>query len=57
MLSVTRPTGGDEFEEWIWDTGAALDLASEDVNQVMQNLRENGYHLQLPPGDQTGDLI
>lgn len=32
-------------------------LASEDVNEVMQNLRENGFHLQLPPGDQIGDLI
>ena len=33
------------------------DLASEDVNDVMQNLNDNGFHLQLPPGDQTGDLI
>ncbi len=24
-------------------------LASEDVNQVMQNLDEKGFHLQLPP--------
>ncbi len=32
-------------------------LASEDVNEVMQNLRENGFHLQLPPGDQSGDMI
>ncbi len=32
-------------------------LASENVNEVMQNLRENGFHLQLPPGDQSGDLI
>ena len=32
-------------------------LASEDVNQVMQNLRNHGFHLQLPPGDQIGDLI
>lgn len=32
-------------------------LASEDVNEVMQKLRENGFHLQLPPGDQVGDLI
>ena len=32
-------------------------LASEDVNEVMQNLRDNGFHLQLPPGDQKGDLI
>ena len=33
------------------------ELASEDVKDVMQNLEENGYHLQLPPGDQQGDLI
>jgi uncharacterized protein YcgL (UPF0745 family) len=33
------------------------ELASEDVKEVMQNLQENGYHLQLPPGDQQGDLI
>jgi uncharacterized protein YcgL (UPF0745 family) len=32
-------------------------LASEDVNQVMENLRKDGFHLQLPPGDQIGDLI
>ena len=32
-------------------------LASEDVGVVMQNLRDHGYHLQLPPGDQNGDLI
>ena len=34
-----------------------LSLASEDVNKVMQNLCENGFHLQLPPGDRTGELI
>lgn len=33
------------------------ELATEDVNEVMQNLEENGFHLQLPPGDQQGDLI
>ncbi len=33
------------------------ELAREDVNEVMQNLKENGFHLQLPPGDQQGDLI
>ena len=32
-------------------------LASEDVTEVMRNLRQQGYHLQLPPGDQQGDLI
>jgi uncharacterized protein YcgL (UPF0745 family) len=33
------------------------ELASEDVNEVIQNLRDQGFHLQLPPGDQKGDLI
>ena len=32
-------------------------LATEDVSLVMQNLRSEGFHLQLPPGDQKGDLI
>ena len=31
MLSVARPTYDDEYEEWIWDTGAALDVANEKV--------------------------
>lgn len=32
-------------------------LANEDVNQVMENLAEKGYHLQLPPQeDKTGWL-
>lgn len=32
-------------------------LAYEDVNQVMENLAEKGYHLQLPPQeDKTGWL-
>lgn len=32
-------------------------LAYEDVNQVMANLAEHGYHLQLPPSeDETGWL-
>ena len=29
-------------------------LAREDVNQVMADLRELGYHLQLPPSLQPG---
>jgi len=32
-------------------------LASEDVKLVIQNLRDKGFHLQLPPGDQDGDVI
>lgn len=32
-------------------------LAYEDVNQVMANLAEHGYHLQLPPTeDESGWL-
>jgi uncharacterized protein YcgL (UPF0745 family) len=35
----------------------ARKLAYEDVNQVMTDLAEHGYHLQLPPTeDQTGWL-
>ena len=32
-------------------------LASEDVHEVMDNLSERGFHLQLPPGDQEDELI
>jgi uncharacterized protein YcgL (UPF0745 family) len=32
-------------------------LASEDVELVLANLENQGFHLQLPPGDQDGDLI
>jgi uncharacterized protein YcgL (UPF0745 family) len=39
------------------DLSPERELASEDVLEVMQNLRDNGFHLQLPPGDQQGDLI
>ena len=39
------------------DLNPARKLAYEDVNQVMANLAEHGYHLQLPPTeDQTGWL-
>lgn len=32
-------------------------LAYEDVNEVMKNLKEHGYHLQMPPQvDDTGLL-
>ncbi len=32
-------------------------LANEDANQVMENLAEKGYHLQLPPQeDESGWL-
>ena len=37
--------------------GPERKLAYEDINQVMENLSEKGYHLQLPPNeDKTGWL-
>jgi len=32
-------------------------LAYADVNQVMQNLSEQGYHLQLPPKEDATGLL
>jgi len=32
-------------------------LAYEDVQQVMKSLEENGYHLQLPPQEDTTGLL
>jgi uncharacterized protein YcgL (UPF0745 family) len=32
-------------------------LAYEDVNQVMQNLSEHGYHLQMPPQEDVTGLL
>ena len=32
-------------------------LAREDVVQVMKNLDEQGFHLQMPPGEDEGELL
>jgi uncharacterized protein YcgL (UPF0745 family) len=32
-------------------------LAYADINQVMKNLEEQGYHLQLPPQKDTTGLL
>jgi uncharacterized protein YcgL (UPF0745 family) len=32
-------------------------LAYEDVNQVMKNLAEQGYHLQMPPQEDATGLL
>lgn len=37
------------------ELSAERPLASENVLDVMRNLAERGYHLQLPPGDRPGD--
>jgi len=32
-------------------------LAYEDINQVMKNLAEQGYHLQMPPQEDATGLL
>jgi uncharacterized protein YcgL (UPF0745 family) len=32
-------------------------LAFEDINQVMQNLADQGYHLQMPPREDATGLL
>ena len=32
-------------------------LAYEDVNRVMRNLKEQGFHLQMPPQDDATGLL
>jgi uncharacterized protein YcgL (UPF0745 family) len=32
-------------------------LAYEDINQVMQNLSDQGFHLQMPPSEDTTGLL
>lgn len=32
-------------------------LAYEDINQVMQNLEHQGYHLQMPPQEDATGLL
>lgn len=32
-------------------------LAYEDINLVMQNLAEHGYHLQMPPKEDSTGLL
>ena len=37
--------------------GPERKLAYEDVNKVMENLAEQGYHLQLPPQEDATGLL
>ena len=34
-----------------------ISLATEDVTQVMENLREQGFHLQLQPVEVAGTVL
>jgi uncharacterized protein len=33
------------------------ELAQEDARDVIHNLAKQGYHLQMPPGEDQGDLL
>jgi uncharacterized protein YcgL (UPF0745 family) len=45
--------------EFVMDLDLSPDrsLANEDVEHVMQNLAEEGYHLQLPPQEDVTGLL
>ena len=54
--ALTRVFGEPEFVIDL-ELSPGRQLAQEDVQVVMQNLDENGFHLQMPPGDDGGDLL
>ena len=55
-VSLTRIFGEPELVIEL-DLTPDRKLAYEDVNQVMENLQENGYHLQMPPQEDVTGLL
>lgn len=55
-VSLIKVFGEPEFVIAL-DLTAERKLAYEDVNQVMQSLQENGYHLQMPPQEDATGLL
>ncbi len=55
-VSLRKVFGEPEF---VMDLELTPDrkLAYEDVKQVMQNLAEQGYHLQMPPQEDATGLL
>jgi len=45
--------------EFVMDLELTADrkLAYEDINEVMKNLADQGYHLQMPPQEDTTGLL
>lgn len=45
--------------EWVMnlELTAERKLALEDISQVLQNLSEQGYHLQMPPQEDATGLL
>jgi len=55
-ISLRKVFGEPEFVMHL-ELSPERKLAYEDVNQVMQSLTENGYHLQMPPQEDTTGLL
>ena len=55
-VSLKKVFGDPEF---VMDLELSPDrkLAYEDVNEVMQNLSDKGYHLQMPPQEDATGLL
>jgi len=55
-ISLKNVFGDPEF---VMDLELSPDrkLAYEDVNEVMKNLSEQGYHLQMPPQEDATGLL
>lgn len=54
--SLKKVFGEPEFVMNL-DLGPHRKLAYEDVNEVMKNLQTQGYHLQMPPQEDTTGLL
>jgi uncharacterized protein YcgL (UPF0745 family) len=55
-VALRKVFGEPEFVMEL-DLSPERKLAFEDVKQVMQNLAEEGYHLQLPPHEDVTGLL
>lgn len=55
-MALKKVFGEPEFVMDL-DLNPKRKLAYEDINQVMQNLAEQGYHLQMPPQEDATGLL
>jgi uncharacterized protein YcgL (UPF0745 family) len=55
-IALVKIFGEPEFVLAL-DLTAERKLAYEDVNTVMKNLTEHGYHLQMPPQEDATGLL
>ena len=55
-ISLKKVFGEPEFVMDL-ELSRNRELAYEDINQVMKNLAEQGYHLQMPPQEDATGLL